>query len=271
MAGASSCKATSATSGVPDSEPKKKKRGGRRSRKMKERYAMTDMRKMANRMLFGVLEERLWNAWSEQSSLLLFGHGFGLKLPISAASLSQQLKEALGMTDDVPPPWLINMQRYDPPLSYPHLKILGLNAPLKHKHWGDLREEEEEEELEDGIQSVDTLYSTPTGDETPEDVIDLRKRKESYWLPLYQVMEEKQERIEPGTLFGTTHAYVNLQPEELEAMDNVLPAKYKQAREEAKLRSQLEDFSDMVAENEKKRKHKMQQKNGISKKKDFNF
>ncbi|KAI9194805.1 hypothetical protein LWI28_009335 [Acer negundo] len=49
---------------VPDSEPKKKKRGGRRSRKMKERYAMTDMRKMANRMLFGVPEERLWNAWS---------------------------------------------------------------------------------------------------------------------------------------------------------------------------------------------------------------
>ncbi|KAK4854918.1 hypothetical protein QYF36_002449 [Acer negundo] len=95
----------------------------------------------------------------QQSSLLLFGHGFGLKLPISAASLSQQLKEALGMIDGVPPPWLINMQRYDPPLSYPHLKILGLNALLKHKHWGDLREEKEEKELEDGIQSVDTLLA----------------------------------------------------------------------------------------------------------------
>lgn len=41
---------------VPDSEPKKK-RGGRRLRKMKERYAMTDMRKLANRMRFGVPEE----------------------------------------------------------------------------------------------------------------------------------------------------------------------------------------------------------------------
>ncbi|KAE9454079.1 hypothetical protein C3L33_14015, partial [Rhododendron williamsianum] len=41
---------------VPDSEPKKK-RGGRRLRKMKERYAITDMRKMANRMQFGVPEE----------------------------------------------------------------------------------------------------------------------------------------------------------------------------------------------------------------------
>ncbi|KAL3654078.1 U4/U6-U5 snRNP complex subunit prp31 [Castilleja foliolosa] len=41
---------------VPDSEPKKK-RGGRRLRKLKERYAITDMRKLANRMQFGIPEE----------------------------------------------------------------------------------------------------------------------------------------------------------------------------------------------------------------------
>lgn len=41
---------------VPDAEVKKK-RGGRRLRKMKERYAMTDSRKLANRMQFGVVEE----------------------------------------------------------------------------------------------------------------------------------------------------------------------------------------------------------------------
>ncbi|KAJ7300318.1 hypothetical protein O6H91_Y540500 [Diphasiastrum complanatum] len=41
---------------VPDSDPKKK-RGGRRLRKMKERYEMTDYRKLANRMKFGVPEE----------------------------------------------------------------------------------------------------------------------------------------------------------------------------------------------------------------------
>ncbi|KAK8935691.1 hypothetical protein KSP39_PZI005674 [Platanthera zijinensis] len=29
-----------------------------------------------------------------------------------------------------PPPWLINMQRYGPPPSYPQLKIPGLNAPI---------------------------------------------------------------------------------------------------------------------------------------------
>ncbi|KAL5215885.1 hypothetical protein ABZP36_007286 [Zizania latifolia] len=41
---------------VPDFEPKKK-RGGCRLRKMKERYAQTDMMKLANRMQFGVPEE----------------------------------------------------------------------------------------------------------------------------------------------------------------------------------------------------------------------
>eukprot|EP00928_Gymnodinium_smaydae_P047671 TRINITY_DN31826_c0_g1_i1.p1 TRINITY_DN31826_c0_g1~~TRINITY_DN31826_c0_g1_i1.p1 ORF type:complete len:769 (+),score=251.12 TRINITY_DN31826_c0_g1_i1:90-2396(+) len=44
--------------------------------------------------------------------------------------LSAALKEALGMADDAPPPWLINMQRYGPPPAYPNLKIPGLNAPI---------------------------------------------------------------------------------------------------------------------------------------------
>ncbi|GJD10030.1 Splicing factor 3B subunit 2 [Galdieria sulphuraria] len=45
--------------------------------------------------------------------------------------LSDQLREALGMTSSiVPPPWLINMQRYGPPPSYPRLRIPGLNAPI---------------------------------------------------------------------------------------------------------------------------------------------
>lgn len=44
--------------------------------------------------------------------------------------ITPQLKDALGMTDGAPPPWLINMQRYGPPPSYPSLKIPGLNAPI---------------------------------------------------------------------------------------------------------------------------------------------
>ena len=38
-------------------EQTKKKRGGRRARKMKERMGMTDLRKQANRMTFGEIEE----------------------------------------------------------------------------------------------------------------------------------------------------------------------------------------------------------------------
>lgn len=34
------------------------------------------------------------------------------------------------MTTGSPPPWLINMQRYGPPPSYPNLRIPGLNAPI---------------------------------------------------------------------------------------------------------------------------------------------
>jgi splicing factor 3B subunit 2 len=50
-------------------------------------------------------------------------------------NLSDELRTALGMpigptSDKVPPPWLIAMQRYGPPPSYPNLKIPGLNAPI---------------------------------------------------------------------------------------------------------------------------------------------
>ena len=45
--------------------------------------------------------------------------------------LSDRLREALDMTaENSPPPWLINMQRFGPPPSYPNLKIPGLNAPI---------------------------------------------------------------------------------------------------------------------------------------------
>lgn len=52
--------------------------------------------------------------------------------------LSPELKEALGMTHPtLPPPWLINMQRFGPPPSYPNMKIPGLNAPIPEgAQWG---------------------------------------------------------------------------------------------------------------------------------------
>ncbi|KAM9967798.1 hypothetical protein ACTFIW_001885 [Dictyostelium discoideum] len=44
--------------------------------------------------------------------------------------LSDELKRALGMIEGYPPPWLIYMQTYGPPPSYPNLKIPGVNSPI---------------------------------------------------------------------------------------------------------------------------------------------
>eukprot|EP00210_Caulerpa_lentillifera_P007245 g6932.t1 len=49
---------------------------------------------------------------------------------IKPGLLSEDLRKALGMVENTPPPWLINMQRYGPPPSYPSLKVPGLNAPI---------------------------------------------------------------------------------------------------------------------------------------------
>ncbi|GMH20715.1 hypothetical protein Nepgr_022556 [Nepenthes gracilis] len=77
---------------VPDSDPKKK-RGGRRLRKMKERYAVTDMRKLANRMQFGVPEESsLGDGLGEGYGML--GQAGSGKLRISAAQSKLAVKVA---------------------------------------------------------------------------------------------------------------------------------------------------------------------------------
>jgi len=51
--------------------------------------------------------------------------------------LSKELKEALSIPPLAPPPWLIAMQRFGPPPSYPNLRIPGLNAPIPEgAQWG---------------------------------------------------------------------------------------------------------------------------------------
>lgn len=64
------------------------------------------------------------------------GKEFEIKLKEKKpGDLSDELRTALGMPIEegkelIPPPWLIAMQRYGPPPSYPNLKIAGLNAPI---------------------------------------------------------------------------------------------------------------------------------------------
>ena len=51
--------------------------------------------------------------------------------------LSDELKMALNIPPLAPPPWLLNMQRFGPPPSYPQLQIPGLNAPIPDgAQWG---------------------------------------------------------------------------------------------------------------------------------------
>lgn len=50
---------------------------------------------------------------------------------------SDSLREALNMPLGAPPPWLINMQRWGPPPSYPAIALPGVNAPLPYgAKWG---------------------------------------------------------------------------------------------------------------------------------------
>lgn len=44
--------------------------------------------------------------------------------------ISEELRAALGMKKDDPPPWLVSMQRFGPPPGYPGLRIPGLNCPI---------------------------------------------------------------------------------------------------------------------------------------------
>ena len=93
--------------------------------------------------------------------------------------ISEKLRVALGIPENSPPPWIINMQRFGPPPAYPNIKIPGVNAPIcdptaeitpnlwqppanenngelifgnkgKCEHWGDLKEEEEEDLFNEG-------------------------------------------------------------------------------------------------------------------------
>ena len=79
------------------------------------------------------------------------GKEYEIKMRIfKPGRVSPDLRAALGIADNVPPPWLINMQRYGPPPSYPNLRIpgiryiyiyIGVNAPIPENiqfGWGKL-------------------------------------------------------------------------------------------------------------------------------------
>ncbi|PVU97159.1 hypothetical protein BB561_000718 [Smittium simulii] len=59
------------------------------------------------------------------------------KMDFQPGLLSDEIKEALGIPPLAPPPWLINMQRFGPPPSYPDMLIPGLSSPIPPgAQWG---------------------------------------------------------------------------------------------------------------------------------------
>ncbi|OMJ26114.1 Splicing factor 3B subunit 2 [Smittium culicis] len=59
------------------------------------------------------------------------------KMDFQPGFLSDELKEALGIPPLAPPPWLLNMQRFGPPPSYPDMLIPGLSSPIPAgAQWG---------------------------------------------------------------------------------------------------------------------------------------
>lgn len=76
---------------VPDAEElKKKRRGGKRYRKMKERYGMTDLKKQANRMAFNQAEEEVMDG-EDTIGLGVIGKDGSGQLRVVAAQQRQKL------------------------------------------------------------------------------------------------------------------------------------------------------------------------------------
>jgi splicing factor 3B subunit 2 len=77
-------------------------------------------------------------AFSSHGDIYFEGKEFETRLRMRKPGVvTEELKEALNIPKGAPPPWLINMQKYGPPPSYPQLKIPGLNAPIPSgAQWG---------------------------------------------------------------------------------------------------------------------------------------
>ena len=283
--------------------------------------------------------------------------------------LSEELVSALGMLENAPPPWLVNMQRYGPPPSYPSLRIPGLNAPIPEgasygyhpggwgkppvdeygrplygdvfgtyaqedqsmlenidrSHWGELgaassessseSEESESEDEEDeargrgrgrqhagerdssGIETpltVEGMSSVVSGLETPDAIIDLRKR-EGVETPdltgavggqreLYKVIQERKSGhgAVGGQLFGSDKGYVlgkgavevSINPDQLESEISELNNKEGlRGTYEAQLAAQGDGEYDDERNDDPRQKRKRRAESGAQAKrhKDFKF
>lgn len=115
-------------------------------------------------------------------------------------ALTAELREALGMGEGAPPPWLINMQRYGPPPSYPNLRIPGINAPIPlgceygygQGQWGKPPLDEQGRPLYGG-----NPFDPPGSEPTAYDIQDHRDRKRWGQMVEDESSDEEVEGEEP--------------------------------------------------------------------------
>ena len=98
--------------------------------------------------------------------------------------LTPELRHALGIPENSPPPWLINMQRYGPPPAYPNLKIPGVNAPIPETityGFGRLFTDER----------GSTVYADCHG--LNKAIYQKRQNRKPYWGQVRELAEEEEE------------------------------------------------------------------------------
>lgn len=98
--------------------------------------------------------------------------------------LTPELRHALGIPENSPPPWLINMQRYGPPPAYPNLRIPGVNAPIPETityGFGRLFTDER----------GSTVYADCHG--LNKAVYQKRQNRKPYWGAIKETVEEEDE------------------------------------------------------------------------------
>lgn len=143
--------------------------------------------------------------------------------------LSDELKNALGITDGMSVPWAIKMKQFGAPPSYPDLKVPGFNAPLeeagqiveigkdeelgiKRELFGQLlsyEEEEEEEqqegeegqaeEEEDDEENIEKVIDEDAAVVVPEE--ELRIQEE---VPVYELSDEEDVQLPEDLPIRTT-------------------------------------------------------------------
>jgi splicing factor 3B subunit 2 len=89
--------------------------------------------------------------------------------------ISEKLRVSLGILENTPPPWIINMQRYGPPPSYPNLKIPGVNAPL----------------LDPTAEITPNLWTPPVDESKPSLLYDFSKKQSEHWGDIHEVEEDE--------------------------------------------------------------------------------